>query len=88
MRCGDTGHELKLAQELLASPAVDLVGAVVTADALHCQHGTLHRIVAQKGGDYFISLKDNQPQAAKYARDMLADAPFLPSLRKRGMGAS
>jgi Domain of unknown function (DUF4338)/DDE_Tnp_1-associated len=88
MRCGDTGHEIRLAQELLASPAVELVGAVVTADALHCQHGTLHQIVAQKGGDYFISLKDNQPQAAKYARDILTDAPFLPSPRKKDTDAS
>jgi len=74
------GHELKVAQDLLSRPDVDLRGAVITADALHAQHQTLHTIVAQKGADYVISLKDNQKSAHTYASDLLEQAaPLLPS---------
>ena len=71
------GHELKAAQALLAREDVDLRGAVVTADALHAQHETLHRIVAEKGGDYLISLKDNQKAAHQYASGLLEKAEPL-----------
>jgi len=74
------GHELKVAQALLAREDVDLRGAVITADALHAQHQTLHTIVAQKGADYLISLKDNQKTAHAYASGLLDQAsPLLPS---------
>ena len=63
--------------QLLASAELDLQGAIVTADALHCHHATLHEIVAGKGGDYIVSLKDNQPKAAAYARGVLESAPPL-----------
>jgi hypothetical protein len=76
------GYEQAAAQELLEREDVDLRGALLTADALHCQHPTLHQIVAVKGGDYLISLKDNQPKAAEYARAALADAPpFAPTTK-------
>jgi len=71
------GHEQSAAAALLAREEVDLCGATVTADALHCQHATLHQIVAVKGGDYLVSLKDNQPTAAAYAQGVLAEAPPL-----------
>jgi hypothetical protein len=71
------GHEQSAALQLLASAEVNLQGAIVTADALHCHNATLHEIVAGKGGDYIISLKDNQPKAAAYARGVLASAPPL-----------
>ena len=71
------GHEQSTALRLLESPEVDLHGAVLTADALHDQHATLHEIVAGQGGDYLISLKDNQPKAAAYARGVLESAPPL-----------
>lgn len=74
------GHELKVAQELLTREDVDLRGAVITADALHAQHQTLHTIVAQKGADYVITLKDNQKTAHAYASNLLEEAsPLLPS---------
>jgi hypothetical protein len=77
------GHEQATAQELLARADVDLRGALLTADALHCQHATLHQIVAGKGGDYLVSLKDNQPKAAAYAREALQDhAPLFPPTTK------
>lgn len=71
------GHELKVAQDLLTREDVDLHGAVVTADALHAQHQTLHAIVAQKGADYVISLKDNQKTAHAYASGLLEQAAPL-----------
>ena len=79
MACGDgKGHELGISHDLLARPEVSLIGAVVTMDALHCQRAVLHQIVAQKGGDYFVSLKDNQPTAAAYAQQMLeGSAPLF-----------
>ena len=71
------GHELKAAQALLAREDVDLRGAVVTTDALHTQHETLHTIVAVKGGDYLASLKDNQKNAHQYASGLLEKAAPL-----------
>jgi len=40
---------------------LDLAGAVVTADAMHCQTDTAKRIVNAQG-DYILQVKDNQPQ--------------------------
>ena len=51
--------------EITAMPALlellDLRGAVVTADAMHCQRDLAKRVVAG-GGDYLLQVKDNQPQ--------------------------
>ncbi len=77
------GHEQAAANELLGREEVELLGAVITADALHCQHATLHQIVAEKGADYLVALKDNQPKAAAYARSVLdGSSPLLPSTIK------
>ena len=40
---------------------LELAGAVVTMDAMHCQKGTLAAIRA-KGADYLVPVKDNQPK--------------------------
>jgi hypothetical protein len=68
--------ELKGAQKLLASlPGLD--GQTVTADPLHCQKETA-RVIAEKGGEYFLQIKGNQPTLLKYARRQTAgDTPFL-----------
>ena len=50
--------ELGLASGLLAE--LDLTGKVVTGDALYAQRGLSLRVLEQ-GGDYFWTLKDNQP---------------------------
>lgn len=51
--------ELSAAQELLETlPALD--GKTITGDALHCQKETA-RIIVEKGGDYLLQLKANQP---------------------------
>jgi hypothetical protein len=71
------GHELKTVQKLLRSPEVHLSGAVVTADSLHCQDQTAHLITAEKGGDYVLQVRGNQPTLHAYAQGQLAGAPPL-----------
>ena len=67
--------ELKAAQELLkAQPGLD--GVTVTADPLHCQKHSA-RIIAEKGGDYFLQIKGNQPNLLKKAKQQIHASPFL-----------
>ena len=69
--------ELTAAAALLdCLPALD--ERIVTADALHCQRATAHTIV-NKGGEYCLQLKGNQPTLLAHARqlDALPDTPFL-----------
>ena len=77
MRSADQGHEMRVVQEMLEDPNADLALALLTGDALQCQQETLHTIVAKRGGDYLIMLKDNQPKAAAYAAAQLEGSPFL-----------
>jgi hypothetical protein len=73
------GHELPAAQKLLRSDAVHLLGCVVTADPLHCQKETAQLITQEKGGDYVLGLKDNQPTVrANTAQKLAAATPLLP----------
>jgi hypothetical protein len=73
------GHELPVAQQLLRSEAVNLLGCVVTADPLHCQKETAQLITQEKGGDYVLGVKDNQPTVRQNAQSKLAGAtPLLP----------
>ena len=57
-------------------PALD--GQIVTADPLHCQRKTA-RVIVEKGGDYLIQIKGNQPGLLKQAQglDALPGTPFL-----------
>ncbi len=68
--------ELKAAQQLLDSiPALD--GKTVTADALHCQAKTARAIV-EKGGDYLLQVKGNQPGLLAQAKAHdAAGSPFF-----------
>jgi hypothetical protein len=68
--------ELTVAQDLLEDPAVNLTNTVVTADALHTQHKTA-QIIIERGGDYVLPLKGNQPGIAAAAAKLLEAAPFL-----------
>lgn len=84
------GHELKTTQKLLASPDVNLLNATVTADALHCQKRTAHLITREKGGDYILQVRDNQPKLRARAEQKLAgEAPlFLRSMAATGASSS
>jgi hypothetical protein len=59
-------------------PALD--GQFITADPLHCQRKTA-RVIVEKGGDYLLQIKANQPKLLQRARrlDALQDTPFLPT---------
>ena len=73
------GHELPAAQQLLRSDTVNLLGCVVTADPLHCQTQTAQLITQEKGGDYVLGVKDNQPTVRQNAQKKLAGlTPLLP----------
>jgi hypothetical protein len=79
--------ELTAATALLErQPALD--GKIITADALHCQRATARAIV-EKGGDYLLQIKGNQPRLLQQAQalDALAGTPFL-SRPKAGTAAS
>ena len=74
---GTARCEQTAATALLESlPALD--GKLITADPLHCQRKTA-RILVEKGGDYLLQIKGNQPKLLKQARalDALAGPPFL-----------
>lgn len=59
-------------------PALD--GKIITADPLHCQRHHARTIV-EKGGDYLLQIKGNQPNLLKQAQglDALKETPFLPT---------
>ena len=58
-------------------PALD--GKLITADPLHCQRQHARSIV-EKGGDYLLQIKGNQPTLLQRAQglDALKNTPFLP----------
>jgi predicted transposase YbfD/YdcC len=64
-------------------PALD--GKIITADPLHCQRSHARAIV-EKGGDYLLQVKGNQPNLLKQAQalDALQDTPFLPTPKPVG----
>jgi predicted transposase YbfD/YdcC len=64
MALGHTGYakresEIAAARALLET--MNLEGRVVTADALHTQQATAE-VILQRGGDYVLRVKGNQPQ--------------------------
>lgn len=73
------GHELTAAQALLRSQNVQVAGHVITADPLHCQQETAQIITQERGGNYAIGVKGNQPTVKKNATAKLAGrSPLLP----------
>jgi hypothetical protein len=64
-------------------PALD--GKLITADPLHCQRQHARTIV-EKGGDYLVQIKGNQPNLLKKAQqlDALTNTPFLPTPNPAG----
>lgn len=55
----DKGSEISELTGLVAG--LDLAGTVVTVDALHTQRATAEHLVATKGADYLMTIKENQP---------------------------
>lgn len=68
--------ELRVARNLLRE--LDLTGAVVSSDALHCQQETIREIILS-GGEALVQVKKNQKSALKACEAISgARPPFLP----------
>jgi predicted transposase YbfD/YdcC len=52
---------------------IQLKGCVVTADALHC-HRTMAKTIIERGGDYVLAVKENQPALLADAKAAIAAA--------------
>lgn len=72
------GGELAAARQLL--DCLDIKGAFVTMDALHCQKDTLHKL-AQNDADFVIQVKGNQPTLLAAVK-----AQFQPYWENNGNG--
>lgn len=59
-------NEIPAVRELL--DILNLKGAVVTADAMHCQKATAKKIL-EKGADYVLQAKENQPKLCRAISD-------------------
>ena len=53
-------NEIPVAQKQLI-PSLDLEGRLVSLDALHTQDETARAVVMESGGDYLLTVKNNQP---------------------------
>jgi len=72
-------NEIPVAQKLF--PDLDLKGRLVSLDALHTQTETARHIVLEGGGDYLLTVKDNQLKLHQNIQNLLpaprADFPPL-----------
>lgn len=73
-RVAQDGNEITAMAALLA--LLELDGRLVTADAMHCQRATAQAIL-DRGGDYVLALKANQPELLEDVR-LLLDDPAAP----------
>jgi len=73
---GTSRCELRTAQKLLEQLPT-LEGKTVTADSLHCQKETARQIV-EKGGEYLLQIKANQPNLLELAQRQVDASPLLP----------
>ena len=75
-RCEQTAATALLAK----LPPMD--GKVITADPLHCQRRHA-QIIVEKGGDYLLQIKGNQPHLLAQAKslDALSETPFFPTAK-------
>jgi len=66
----DKSNEIPAVRELLE--ILNLKGAVVTADAMHCQKATAKKIIEQEA-DYVLQVKDNQPKLLQRLESIFED---------------
>jgi hypothetical protein len=62
-------NEIPTARTLIKR--LDLKGKMVQLDGMHTQHETVHQILYEKGGDYSLILRENQPTLLKTAQQLL-----------------
>lgn len=68
------------AAPLLLAP-LELTGKTVTADAMHTQRELARLLVEEKGADYCLTVKDNQPTLKQDIADWFEPVAFPPSAR-------
>jgi hypothetical protein len=78
--------EQSAAQALIDS-LPSLEGKTITADPLHCQR-PLARSIVEKGGEYLLQIKGNQPKLFEYAKIQCAGESPLFSRPKADTGGS
>jgi len=67
-------NEIPTARTLIER--LDLQGKMVQLEGMHTQHQTVNQILYEKGGDYSLILRENQPTILKTAQTLLpADLP-------------
>lgn len=67
-------NEIPTARTLIER--LDLQGKMTQLDGMHTQHQTVHQILYEKGGDYSLILRENQPTLLATAQTLLpADVP-------------
>lgn len=73
------GRSEQSSAAVLAESLPSLDNRLVTGDALHCNRATARAIV-EKGGEYLLQIKGNQPHLEERARTLAATpgTPFLP----------
>jgi Transposase DDE domain len=78
-----TTNEYKIALELLG--VLPLKGKVVTADAMFCQSAVCQTI-RDRGGDYILAVKDNQPELHATFAATFAESEGLSPLARACLG--
>lgn len=79
-------NEITTARELLdVLPPLD--DMLVTFDAAHTNGETARKVVVDKGADYLLPIKGNQPALLKKAKRLLPQAAFSPSNQDSGKRA-
>ena len=67
-------NEIPTARTLI--DRLELAGKLVQLDGMHTQHQTVHGLLYEKGADYSLILRDNQPTLLTTAQQLLpADLP-------------
>jgi len=61
-------NEIKAFKPLLKD--IEINGAVVTADAIHCQRENAKFLVEEKGADYVFTVKENQKTLLEDIKDL------------------
>jgi Domain of unknown function (DUF4338)/DDE_Tnp_1-associated len=81
-------NEIPVAQNQLI-PSLDLAGRLVSLDALHTQNETARGQVLEAGGDYLLTVKNNQPtlKAGIEKKVPAAASHFPPGAAHRDAGA-
>jgi len=65
----DKTDEITAVRQLIER--TELEGCLVEMDALNTQDETVQKLLYQKGADYGVSIKDNQPTLATTAQTLL-----------------